>query len=347
VKIQPWGDEGQLAPVQDVAVSVVIVCWNSAETLPICLQSLAAQTWQDFEVILIDNTPDGRETSGIAGRFPGLQLRVEQLHHNSGFAAASNRGARLAVGRWLALLNPDAFPEPDWLEQLLAAATAFPKSFFASRQIQVVRPMLLDGEGDIYYTSGLALRANYNVPHVGIAPPRQVFSACAAAALYPRDEFLAAGGFDEDFFAYHEDVDLGFRLRLRGLRCFLVQAAAVRHVGAASTGHRSDFAIYHGHRNMVWTYAKNMPYPWSWLYLPMHFVVNLVAIPYFILAGHGRAIVRAKLDALRGLRRALAKRRIVQAGIAIPPREVVTQMNTKFLGPLEGWLSRQWPMVDY
>jgi GT2 family glycosyltransferase len=78
---------------------------------------------------------------------------------------------------------------------------------------------------------------------------------------------LEAGGFDEDYFAYQEDVDLGFRLRLRGLRCYLVPTAIVYHVGAGSSGLRSSFSIYYGHRNLVWTYFKNM-LCWFWLYLP-------------------------------------------------------------------------------
>ena len=328
------------------SVSVVIVCWNSGAYLRKCLASLRAQTFRNFDVLLIDNASTDGSTDNLTSRHSGLRTRVKRLRSNVGFAAAANLGARLAHGEWLAMLNPDAFPDPGWLRNLVAAGRRYPNSFFASRQIQANRPGLLDGEGDIYYTSGLALRANYNVPHFGAAPPREVFSACAAAALYPRNEFLAAGGFDEDYFAYHEDVDLGFRLRLRGLRCFLVQAAVVHHVGAASTGQRSGFAVYHGHRNLVWTYAKDMPAPWVWLYLPLHLLANVASVLYFILAGHGSAILRAKFDALRGLPAALAKRHLVQASRKIPSAEVVHQMNTNILGPLEGWISRQWPTLE-
>jgi GT2 family glycosyltransferase len=335
-----------LAPVPREFASVVVVCCNSGAYLPRCLHALAAQSFRDFEVLIVDNASTDGSTSDLPSRHPDLRIRLERLSANVGFAAACNVGARLARGGWLVLLNPDAFPHPGWLRELLSAAESHPNSFFASRQIQANRPQLLDGEGDIYYTSGLALRANYNVPHFGAAPPREVFSACAAAAMYPRAEYLSAGGFDEDYFAYHEDVDLGFRLRLRGLRCFLVQAAAVQHVGGASSGRRSSFAVYHGHRNMVWTYAKNMPAPWVWLYLPLHVVANLVSIIYFIFVGHGLSILRAKVDALKGLRRALTKRRLIQADIQVPAGEAIRQMNTNIFGPLEGWISRQWPMMD-
>ena len=276
-----------MAPPHAPAISVVIACWNSGDHLPRCLAALEAQTYRDFEVILVDNASTDGSTLGLPEAHPGLRLRVETLPTNLGFAAATNRGAHLAQGSWLALLNADAFPQPDWLEQHMLVAGGNPGTFFASRQIQANRPALLDGEGDVYYTSGLALRQNYNTRHSAPGAPREVFSACAAAALYPREDFLAVGGTDEDYFAYHEDVDLGFRLRLRGLRCLLVPAAVVHHVGAASSGFRSAFAIYHGHRNLVWTYAKDMPAPWVWLYLPLHLLVNLLSIVYFVLARKG------------------------------------------------------------
>ncbi len=215
----------------------------------------------------------------------------------------------MAEGEWIALLNSDAFPDPDWLAQLVHAASEYPGAFFASRQIQANHPQLLDGDGDIYFTSGLAQRRNFNVPHYSPGPPREVFSACAAAAFYRRQDFLDAGGFDEDYFAYMEDVDLGFRLRLRGLRCYLVPTAVVHHVGAGATGDRSDFSTYYGHRNLVWTYFKDMPNPWLWLYMPLHLAWGVISVLYFIARGHGLVILRAKWDALRGLPPVLGKRK--------------------------------------
>jgi GT2 family glycosyltransferase len=335
-----------MTPPAEPVLSVVIVAWNSAASLPRCLDALSHQTYRDFEVLVIDNASEDGGALGLTERYAGLRLRLERLESNIGFAAASNLGARLARGVWLAVLNPDAFPEPDWLEMLVTAGDSRTNSFFASRQIQANRPMLLDGEGDIYYSSGLALRANYNSRYDNAGPPREVFSACAAAALYPRRGFLEAGGFDEDYFAYHEDVDLGFRLRLLGMRCYLVPAAVVFHIGAYSTGSRSAFAVYHGHRNLVWTYVKNMPAPWFWLYLPLHIAVNILSIIYFVFAGHPVAILRAKLDALRGLSRALSKRQVVQSQCNVAGTDVVRQMNRNPFGPLEGWVSRQWPDLE-
>jgi GT2 family glycosyltransferase len=97
-----------------------------------------------------------------------------------------------------------------------------------------------------------------------------------------------AGNFDEDFFCYFEDVDLGFRLRLSGYRCLFVPGAVAQHVGSGTSGgQHSDFATYHGHRNIVWTFVKNMPGVLFWLLLPLHLALNVVTLFWF--AGHGRA----------------------------------------------------------
>jgi GT2 family glycosyltransferase len=118
----------------------------------------------------------------------------------------------------------------------------------------------LDGAGDEYHVSGLAWRRFYNHLANGYGlKPEEVFGACAAAAMYRREDFLKIGGFDEDYFSYFEDVDLSFRLRLAGGRCLYVPDAIVHHVGSASTGKLSDFVVYYGHRNLVWTFFKDMP----------------------------------------------------------------------------------------
>jgi GT2 family glycosyltransferase len=328
---------GNLTP----AVSVIIVSWNSRPYLARCIKGLTQQTFRDFEVIVIDNASDDGSTSELPAEGPGLMLSLTRLPTNRGFAAASNAGARQARGKWLALLNPDAFPETRWLQELVEATRSFPEAFFASRQLQAGNPGLLDGEGDIYFSSGLALRRGYGRPVPVSEVEREVFSACAAAALYPRHAFLDAGGFDEDYFAYHEDVDLGFRLRLRGLRCVLVPKAIVHHVGTGSSGSDRDFAIYHGHRNLVWTFLKDMPSPWFWIDLPLHVLMNLISIAYFSVKGNGRAILRAKLHALAGAPAALAKRHKIQRERRIPVSEIRHHITSNPLGPLQGWWARR------
>jgi GT2 family glycosyltransferase len=318
-------------------VSVVIVTWNSAAHLPACLQALAAQAYSDFEVVLVDNGSTDGCVDAVEDRWPGLQFHVVRLGENKGFAAANNLGARSAHGQWLALLNADAFPEPHWLEELVKAAeNNLGYSFFASRQVMAEDSSILDGAGDVYHVSGLAWRRYHGLPagKYGMKT-EEVFSPCGAAALYLRQMFVQAGGFDEDFFSYFEDVDLGFRLHLLGFKCLYVPGAVVEHVGSASTGKRSDFAIYHGHRNLIWSYVKNMPALLLWFFLPLHLLMGLYFLISFSASGHGKAIWRAKVDGLRGLGHMLAKRRKIQRLRWAPVRDIYHLMESDWFAPLK------------
>ncbi len=321
--------------------SVIVVVWNSEKCLPTCLDQLSKQTFHDFEVILVDNGSIDNSVDGLESHWRDLNLNVKRINENLGFAVANNIGARLACGKYLVLLNADAFPEPGWLENLATASKIHPKAFFASRQIQANQPDILDGEGDTYHVSGLGWRHNYGFPVYPLTESQEVFSPCGAAAFYSRQEFLDAGGFDEDYFSYHEDVDLGFRLRLRGLNCMLVPQAIVHHVGSASTGKRSDFSVYYGHRNLVWTYFKDMPALLFWLYLPLHIAINIFFLIYFTLKGQGSAIWRAKVDALRGLPRMIKKRRAIQLQRKASVSEIHRVMSRNWLTPFLAFLKRK------
>lgn len=316
-------------------VSVVLVAWNSAEHLPRCLDSLLLQTFRNFEVIIVDNGSSDHGTDELEEKYSKLDLRLERLTANQGFAVANNIGARLAQGKWLALLNADAFPRPDWLEELLKAANKHPEfTFFSSRQLQYSRPDALDGSGDEYHISGLAWRRFYNYPAQDYGlKEEEVFSACAAAAIYDRNAFLQVGGFDESYFAYFEDVDLSFRLRLVGGRCLYVPQAEVFHVGSASSGKTSDFVMYHGHRNLVWTFFKDMPGYLFWWYLPLHIGMNFFFAFSFLFRGKGPAVLRAKLDAFYDLPAIIRKRRQIQETRKTPARELWKVMNSELFAP--------------
>ena len=314
-------------------ITVVIVSWNSGIILNKCLESLNSQTYKKFEVIIVDNGSSDGSVDGLEQKQENLFIRVERLWLNHGFAAANNMGARLARGHWLALLNADAFPEPDWLENLIQAVEEYPEfASFSSRQIQANKPELLDGTGDSYHVSGVAWRRNIDDPtnQFGLNL-EEIFSPCAAAALYRRDAFLEVGGFDEDYFSYFEDVDLGFRLRLYGYRALYVPDAIVHHVGSASLGMNSDFSLYHSHRNLVWTFFKNMPTRLFWKYLLAHIFANLVYMFYYTITGRGLVLWRAKWDAIFSLPSILRKRREIQKARTVTDAELLSSME-------RGWL---------
>lgn len=297
-----------------MTIAVLIINWNGGNLLRRCLESLDRQRRRPDHIVVVDNasTDQSLQLADAALR----QVELIRLGTNVGFARANNLAAR-AARRFdaLALLNPDAFAEPGWLEALADAADREPSAAaFASQMRLASAPKVLDGAGDSYHVSGRAWRNGHGVPAAQWpAANAEVFAPCAAAALYRREAFEDVGGFDEQFFCYFEDVDLGFRLRLRGYRCVYVHTALVEHVSSGLTGYRSDFAVYHGERNAVWTFVKDMPGPLFWLYLPQHVALNLAALFYYPFRGQGRVVWKAKLDALRGLAPVLERRRLVQA----------------------------------
>jgi len=296
-----------------VRVAVLIVNWNGGDFLRQCLESLQQQRSSPDHVIVVDNasSDDSLARAGSSLR----DVQVIRLQNNFGFAQANNIAAQAAKGYdSLALLNPDAFPEPGWLQALICAAERdSTAAAFASQILFASDVDYLDGAGDSYHASGRAWRNGHGTA-AGVWPlgNSEVFAPCAAAALYRRDAFEAVGGFDEEYFCYFEDVDLGFRLRLKGYRCQYVHSAIVRHVSSALGGYRSDFAVYHGERNMVWTFVKDMPAPLLWWYLPQHVLLNLAALAFYPWRGQGKVVLRAKKDALMGIGRVLRQRRLVQ-----------------------------------
>jgi len=311
-------------------VTVVIVNWNGGRFLERCLLALMAQTIAPQEIILVDNASSDASLD-IARRFPSVCV-LEQ-NENLGFSRGNNLAIRAASAEseWIALLNPDAFSEPCWLEELLTAARDFPAfDIFGSKLVNAANPTVLDGAGDAYHMSGRVWRIGHGsaVSSFSQQAPREVFSPCAAAALYRRSALLKVGGFDEDYFCYVEDVDLGFRLRLAGYCCLYVPSSVAHHVGSGTTGgQHSDFAVYHGHRNLVWTYVKNMPGVLFWAFLPLHLAMNLAALAKFTLRGQGAVMFRAKRDALLGLPKMWNKRRQVQSHRVISWRAVLRVMT--------------------
>ena len=291
-------------------ISVIIVNYNAGEYLNKCLNSLFMQDYQGFEVLVVDNA----STDGSMKNLPDdPRLHCINLDKNIGFAAANNHAANLAKGEWLALLNPDAFPEKDWLTQLMNATQNYPDfSFFGSTQICADNPALLDGTGDMYHILGIPARSNFHRPIEHLPETGEIFAPCAAAALYRKDVFLGAGGFDEDFFCYCEDVDLAFRLRLQGERCLQVKEAIVHHIGSAITGVSSDFAVYHGIRNRFWLFFKNMPTP---LFIPLivlHLMVQDLFFLRAIMKGHGGNAWRAWADIIETFPKLWKKRQNIQ-----------------------------------
>ena len=294
-------------------VAVVIVNWNAGALLTGVWQSLAGRPARPI-ASSSSTTPVRMTRSGSRGPISAASRCCGSTKTSGSRGPTTSPSPPPPTPTRLALLNPDAFPEPGWLAALVDAAERFPEfGAFASQMRLDSTPDQLDGAGDSYHVSGRAWRNGHNAPAAAWpASEYEVFAPCAAAALYRRAAFEEIGGFDESYFCYFEDVDLGFRLRLHGYPSLYVPASVVRHVSSALSGYRSDFAVYHGERNSVWTFVKNMPGPLFWIYLPQHLALNAASLLFYPLRGQGRAVWRAKWHALKGLAPVFARRRAEQ-----------------------------------
>ena len=296
-------------------LAVIIVNFNSGDWLGRCLLGMASQSIRPDFITIVDN--NSTDASLEIAEAVEIEYRIIKADKNLGFAAANNLASQLHPDcRWIVLLNPDTIPEPDWLEKLVEYAEAHPEcGAVGSLMTKADDNSILDGIGDAYHGSGLAWRLGHGKPRSEVdLGENPVFSPSGAAVLYNKELFERLGGFDESFFCYYEDIDLGFRIRLAGYACGFAPHSIVRHAGSAITGKRSDFTVYHGHRNMVWTFVKNTPGWLFWFYLPHHLFINSAFVLLCIFRGQMQVILRAKRDAIRGLPEAWRKRREIQQG---------------------------------
>jgi GT2 family glycosyltransferase len=312
-------------------VSIIIVTWNGKHHLDACLTAVAAQQGIAFETILVDNGSADGTAEFVRLRFPWV--RIVELASNLGFAAGNNRGAREASGRYIAFLNNDTIADAGWLRALRDGVDE--EAGFAlatSRIVYMHDPAVIDSAGDGVLRWGGAFKRHHGAPAQVADRSDEVFGVCGAACLMPRAVFEELGGFDEDFFASHEDVDLSYRARLRGYRCRYVANAIVRHHGSATIGKVSRFAVFHGQRNLEWMYFKNAPASVLVRTLPGHLVYNAAAAVYFARLGLFGTFVRAKLAAIAGARQLARKRAFVQRTRRVAASAIWMRLDRRWLG---------------
>ena len=306
-------------------VAILIVAYKSRDCLPQVLEALDQQLVRPARVRVLENgSPEGEQLNRA-----DLPDWVEFIHSdtNLGFAAGNNRLAEGLSERWLVCLNPDAFPDPDWLQELMNGAAAYPDaSLFGSTQRAHGRPGVLDGAGDVYHFTGQPYRGAYG-KRIEVPEDGEVFAPCGAALMIRQDVFEALGGFDEDFFCYCEDVDLGYRARLAGHHCIQLQRAQVSHMGYGSSGKRSDFVTYHGVRNRLWTFLKNTPAPLIYLMAPFH--AALTALLWVSSARFGQfgVFTRGLRDGFAGWSEIMRKRASIQSARTITPGQLGRMIN--------------------
>lgn len=310
-------------------VSIVIPNWNGIDHLPDCLSSLEKQTFKDFEVIVVDNGSTDDSGSFIKTAFSWVKLI--ELSENTGFATACNIGIKIAKGRYISVLNNDTEVIPQWLEHLLAAAGRNERIGMVASKI-LLNPVTreIDSVGMLIYPDGIGRqRGHGEIDNGQFEQEEEVFYPSACAALYSSEMFREIGLFDEDFFAYCEDTDLGLRGRHAGWIAVFAPKAVVYHKYSATGGKYSSFKAMHVERNRLWVAFKNFPLRWL-LKMPFYTLLRFIVQGYGSLTGRGStarlretlstrgavlAVMKAYVDALRGLPLMLRKRKKIKKHI--------------------------------
>jgi GT2 family glycosyltransferase len=314
-----------------VQVSVIVLTYNGREWLGPCLDALNAQSQAPpFEIVLVDNASTDGSTAFVATRYP--HVRLVSCEHNLGFAAGNNAGARAARGSLLAFLNNDTVASSGWLAALhRESLRRSDVALFTSRLVFLHRPDVIDSAGDGYLRAGGAYKHGHGLPAARHGESREVFGACGAGFLIRRDVFEQLGGFDERFFMVYEDVDLSYRARLMGHRCWYVADAIVRHAGSATLGTASRAAVFYGQRNLEWTWVKNTPLPLLVRTLVPHAFYSALGVAHYLRAGRGLAALSAKLAAVARLPAVIAQRRRLQRARQVSSSDLERLMERRWL----------------
>lgn len=305
-------------------VSIIIVNWNGKAFLEECLVSLAAQTYRDFEVILVDNGSVDGSVDYLRAAFPWVH--VIPLTENTGFAAANNTGYDYSSGHHIVTLNNDTTVDEKWLEELVRVAQSDKTvGMVASCICQYYDPERIDSLGVRICADGMS-RGAFRLELLADVPLRdgdEILIPSACAALYTREMIDVTGFFDADFFAYCEDTDLGLRGRLAGFTALVAMNAVVYHKYSGTGGTFSPFKLYLVERNHYWVAIKSFPLPLLVL-LPVFTCVRYGVQFLMVLSGRGSgaefrssasplaclsALARAIRDTLTGLPRNWHQRR--------------------------------------
>lgn len=292
--------------------TIIIPNFNGKNHLATCLPSLGDQSCQDFEVILVDNNSADGSIAFVRQNFPHVQIIANR--RNLGFAEANNVAIRAASSPYIVTLNNDTRADSGWLAEIIRVAKAHPQvGMVACKILAMEEPHLIDSAGLDVDRMGMAWnRYHGQVDQQAETEPYEVFCPAGAAALYKREMLDQVGLFDEAYFAYCEDMDLGWRARLIGWGCLYVPSAVVYHFQSATSGQGSPFKRYLLTRNRIWTVLKNYPSPEVWRLLPRLLFYDLAAGLYRLKLEKNLSPLQGRLAALQQLGRVLQQRRVIQ-----------------------------------
>lgn len=300
----------------DPVLEIIIPNWNGKEMLRHCLTSLTQQSFTGFRVIVVDNGSTDGSVEMLKKDYPFVKLLT--FHYNSGFSVAVNAGVKEAVAPLLLLLNNDMEVASDCLERLVEKSRQYPDyGFFALKMMNFNHRELIDGAGDAVLRGGVGYRLGTMERDCDrYKKDREVFGSCAGAAMYRREFFDKAGLFDEDFFAYLEDVDLNMRARRLGIRCMYLSDTVVYHIGSATSGSKiNPLTIRLSTRNNINVLLKNYPISYFLRFAPAIAVYQLMWLCFCCKKMMLLPMIHGVFEAVANRRSFLSKRsRVFETG---------------------------------
>ncbi len=308
-------------------IEIIIPNWNGKTMLEHCLLSLRQQTYSNFRIIVVDNGSTDGSIELVQRSFP--EVLLVPLSHNTGFSIAVNKGIEASRAPWLLLLNNDMEVAEDCLAKLQSALTQYTSfHMFALKMMNYRERGLIDGAGDAVLRGGVGYRlGTMEADSEEYCQDREVFGACAGAALYSREIFDRAGFFDADFFAYLEDVDFNMRSRRLGCRCMYIAGARVYHIGSASTGSKiNQLTVRLSTRNNIHVLAKNYSLRLFAGFFPAIFIYQLAWLLFCTKKGLIFPYLAGLYEGLLTLPRFIKKRMVMHSRKDIIPSTVFANM---------------------
>lgn len=292
-------------------VSVIVVSWNGKAFLDECFFALIGQTYDNFEIVLVDNGSTDGSVDHVKQNFPTVE--VVALAENTGFSGGNLEGYKMCDGVFLALLNNDTRVDEKWLDNLVQPMLTDSTVGMCASQMCIDGTKMIDSAGHGLTTAGLGYNRGLWKDHAFYERQEFVFGVCGGAGLYRRTMLEEIGFLDEDFFLYDEDTDLNFRAQLAGWKCMYVPTAVVAHKGNATTGRLSDLHVYHHTRNLEFVWVKNMPTSLMLRFVHHKLIQELGSFCYLCIRhGKWKAFFKGKKDAIRMLPVMLRKRQEIQ-----------------------------------
>ncbi|MGI6010578.1 MAG: glycosyltransferase family 2 protein [Ruminococcus sp.] len=269
-------------------VSVVIPNYNGIAFIRPCLDSLLQQTFQSFEILVVDNGSQDGSRETVQSEYPGVKLIP--LSENTGFCHAVNVGIKEAKAPYVILLNNDTQVHPDFVMEMQKGIKERPRAFSCgAKMIQMADRSKIDDAGDYYNALGWAFARGKGKPQNRYQKPCKIFTACGGAVIYKKELLKKTGLFDEEHFAYLEDMDLGYRARILGYENWFLPDAIVYHAGSGTSGSRYNlFKVRYSSRNNVYMIYKNMPLGQIFLNLPFLMAGFAIKLIFFGVKGFGR-----------------------------------------------------------